>query len=86
MMLQRINSKEIIKEYQSIYDNIRLVELKQNSRLPGKPKSLGMDYALADYIVFLDSDDTYEKDALEILYDTIQKKIRILSCLPIILI
>ena len=68
------NSKEIIKEYQSIYDNIRLVELKQNSGLPGKPRSLGIDYASAYYIVFLDSDDTYEKDAFEILYDTIQKE------------
>lgn len=80
------NSKEIIKEYQSLYDNIRLGELKQNSRLPGKPRSLGIDYASADYIVFLDSDDTYEKDAFEILYDTVQKENSDFVSLPIILI
>ena len=68
------NSKEIIKEYQSPYDNIKLVELRQNSGLPGKPRSIGIDYATADYIVFLDSDDTYQNEAFEILYDAIEKE------------
>ena len=68
------NSKEIIKEYQSPYDNIKLVELRQNSGLPGKPRSIGIDYATADYIVFLDSDDTYQNQAFEILYDAIEKE------------
>lgn len=67
------NSKEIIKKYQEKYGNIKLVELLQNSGLPGKPRSLGIDYATADYIVFLDSDDTYEKEAFEVLYDAIEK-------------
>ena len=67
------NSKEIIKKYQEKYDNIKLVDLLQNSGLPGKPRSLGIDYASADYIVFLDSDDTYERDAFELLYKSIVK-------------
>lgn len=67
------NSKEIIKKYQEEYGNIKLVELLQNSGLPGKPRSLGIDYASADYIVFLDSDDTYKRDAFELLYKSIVK-------------
>ena len=66
-------SKDIVKDYQKNHDNIKLVELKSNSGLPGKPRSLGIDYASADYVVFLDSDDTYEKEAFEILYDAIEK-------------
>lgn len=66
-------SKEIIKNYQDDYKNIRLIELNQNSGLPGKPRSLGIDYATAEYIIFLDSDDSYEKQAFEILYETIEE-------------
>lgn len=65
------NSNQIIKEYQKDYKNIKLIELAENSGLPGKPRSLGIDHATADYIVFLDSDDAYEKEAFEVLYDTI---------------
>lgn len=67
------NSKSIIKNYQKDYENIKLVELEENSGLPGKPRSLGIKYASSDYIIFLDSDDTYEKEAFEILYATITK-------------
>ena len=65
--------KEIIEDYQKNHDNIRLIELESNSGLPGKPRSLGMDYTTAEYIVFLDSDDTYEREALELLYKAIVK-------------
>ena len=68
------NTKEIIKSYQKNFDNIKLIELNQNSGLPGKPRSLGIDYATSDYIVFLDSDDIYTKEAFEILYNTISKE------------
>ena len=68
------NTKEIIKSYQKNFDNIKLIELNQNSGLPGKPRSLGIDYATSDYIVFLDSDDSYKKEAFEILYNTISKE------------
>lgn len=67
-------SKDIIMKYQKKYDNIKLIGLKSNSGLPGKPRSLGIDYASSDYLVFLDSDDTYLKEAFEILYDVIQRE------------
>lgn len=67
------SSKEIIKDYQRNHDNIKLVDLETNSGLPGKPRSLGIDYASAEYIIFLDSDDTYEEDAFKLLYKYIVK-------------
>lgn len=68
------NSKEIIKSYQKEYGNIKLVELSQNSGLPGKPRSLGIDYSTSDYIIFLDADDSYERKAFEVLYETITEE------------
>ena len=68
------NTRNIIKDYQVQYDNIKLIELEQNSGLPGKPRSIGIAHASADYLVFLDSDDEYVKEAFEILYNTIEKE------------
>lgn len=65
------NSRDIVKSYQKQHENIKLVELAQNSGLPGKPRSLGIDNATAEYVVFLDADDAYEKEAFEILYNAI---------------
>ena len=67
------NSKGIIKSYQKKYPNIKLIELEQNSGLPGKPRSTGIDYATSEYIVFLDADDTYKINAFDILYNAIVK-------------
>ena len=52
------NTKEIIKTYQNKHDNIKLIELNQNSGLPGKPRSTGIDYATSDYIIFLEQFDS----------------------------
>lgn len=65
------NSRNIISDYANEYDNIVPVFLDENSGLPGKPRSLGIKHASADYISFLDSDDEYLKEGLENLYNTI---------------
>lgn len=67
------SSKSIIQQYLRDYDNIKLVSFEKNSGLPGKPRSTGIEYATSNYIIFLDSDDTYEKEAFEILYNAIEK-------------
>ena len=64
-------SKEIITSYANKYDNIVPVFLDENSGLPGKPRNIGIKYASADYISFLDSDDEYLQHGLENLYNTI---------------
>lgn len=68
------NSKSIINSYAEKYDNIIPVFLDENSGLPGKPRSLGIKYANADYISFLDSDDEYLLTGLETLYDIISRE------------
>lgn len=68
------NSKEIIQKYENKYKNIIGVYLDNNSGLPGKPRSIGIEYATSDYLMFLDADDEYTKDAFEILYHIIEKE------------
>lgn len=64
-------SRNIITSYSDKYDNIVSVFLDENSGLPGKPRNIGIKYASADYISFLDSDDEYPQEGLENLYNTI---------------
>ncbi|WP_409200790.1 glycosyltransferase family 2 protein [Methanobrevibacter sp. DSM 116169] len=68
------NSKSIIKKYESKYENCKGIYLSKNSGLPGKPRNIGLEYATADFIVFLDSDDIYTDDGIELLYNTIIKE------------
>ena len=68
------NSCNIIEEYMAVHSNIKLIKLKQNSGLPGGPRSLGIKYSSAKYLIFLDSDDYYQENAFEILYNTIEKE------------
>lgn len=64
-------SQEIIRKYANEHDNIIGVFLSENSGLPGKPRSTGIKYAKAQYLMFLDADDEYLPNACEKLYDTI---------------
>lgn len=65
------NSRNIIRKYCKQYENIKGVFLKENSGFAGKPRNIGIKYASAEYIMFLDPDDTYLEDACEILYNNI---------------
>lgn len=65
-------SAEIARSYEKQYQNIQLICLPENSGYPGKPRNIGLKYASAKYIVFLDADDKYEKDALRILFEAIE--------------
>ncbi len=65
------NSRKIIGEYCEKYDNIKSVFLKENSGFAGKPRNIGLRYASADYVMFLDPDDSYFEDACNVLYEKI---------------
>ncbi len=67
-------SQEIIQKYVNKYENVVGVFLSENSGLPGKPRSTGIKYASAPYLMFLDSDDEYVPNACEIYYDTIVRE------------
>lgn len=65
------NSKSIMKEFASKYDNIKCIFLDENSGSPSKPRNVGMDNASAPYLMFLDSDDELVNDSCETLYECI---------------
>lgn len=66
-------SGEIINEYADNYENFEAIHLSKNSGAPGEGKNIGIKKASSDYIMFLDPDDFYEKDACEILYKKIKE-------------
>ncbi|MDL2246086.1 glycosyltransferase [Methanobrevibacter sp. OttesenSCG-928-K11] len=62
---------DLINELISEYSNCKAIFLKENSGFPGKPRNIGIENSSAEYVIVTDHDDTYEKDALKILYETI---------------
>ena len=67
------NTQNIILDYATKYDNIKYLFLEKNSGSAGKPRNIGIKYATADYIMFLDNDDEYVPEACEILYKKIKE-------------
>lgn len=64
-------TQEIILDYSIKYKNIKYYFLKQNSGSAGKPRNKAIELATSDYIMFLDNDDEYVKEACEIFYNKI---------------
>lgn len=60
------HSYDILCELQKKDD--RIVILRQQNRFAGVARNKGIDAARGDYLVFLDSDDFFEKDFLEKMY------------------
>ncbi len=67
------NSNSIIKKYMEYDKRIKIIENNKNIGLSGS-RNIGMQIAKAKYIMFLDPDDWYDKDACELLYFEIVKK------------
>lgn len=59
-------SWQILKAYERSDD--RIVVLKGNHAGAGAARNLGMDYACGKYIIFLDSDDVFETNMIEEMY------------------
>ena len=49
-------------------DKLNLVHSKKNSGIPGIPRNIGIRFAAAEYLMFVDSDDVLTPTALEELY------------------
>ena len=65
------DSKLIIDEYCDKYDNFLAIDLEENIGGAYGPRNIGLKYATGEYLMFLDSDDSYELNACEILYNKI---------------
>ena len=77
----RDNSKEIIEEFkmensvsnESGSSNIITIHLDENIGGAYGPRNIALHNASADYLMFLDADDSFEEDACELLYDKINE-------------
>lgn len=62
------NTRQIIKDWEKKYtNNILVVECEENRR-QGAARNIGLQYASAEYIGYIDSDDWVEPDYFEKLY------------------
>ena len=64
-------SPQIIKRYSEKYENVISIFLDKNSGYAGRPRNIGMYYATAPHLMFLDPDDVFIDDACDILHHEI---------------
>lgn len=57
----------ILREYEAADDRVRV--LQQRNQFAGVARNAGMDVACGDYLVFWDSDDFFDSDALRLMYE-----------------
>lgn len=65
------NTQNIINEYANNHPNFKAIHIKKGTGSPGTPRNIGLIEASSDYVIFLDHDDFFENNALELLYDSI---------------
>lgn len=67
-------SRDIIRKYQEKYDNIKGIFLEKNTGFPGGPRNIAIQNSTTDYLVFMDNDDYYIPEAIELYYNTIESE------------
>lgn len=67
------NTREVLSRWEERFsDNLMLVFCEENGR-QGTARNIGLQYATADWIAFVDSDDWLEPDYLEKLFACVRK-------------
>jgi teichuronic acid biosynthesis glycosyltransferase TuaG len=61
-------TESVVRALMENHDNIRLISLRENSGGPATPRNLGVGAAKGDFIAFLDADDVWHSQKLEIQY------------------
>ena len=75
------NSKSIIKNYASKYNNIKPIFLEKNTGNPSIPRNKGIEHSTSPYILFIDADDNILPDYCSTLYETaINEKADVVNC------
>ncbi len=67
------SSLEVLQNYQQQDQRIKVIDLKENKG-QGYARNLALKKAKGDYVLFLDADDCFAKDALKQLLNIIKKK------------
>lgn len=65
------NSLKVLKKYQNIDNRIKIIDKKNEGQ--GVARNIGLKQAVGDYVLYLDSDDWLEQDALSKLYKKFQE-------------
>lgn len=65
------NTRQIIEDYVNKYSNCKGIFLDKNNGGAGIPRNVGIKQASAKYLMFIDPDDEWEKDACEVYYNKI---------------
>jgi glycosyltransferase involved in cell wall biosynthesis len=68
------NSKNILNDYASLFKNIKIIFSKVNHGFPGYGRNIGIKNASSKYVMFIDQDDTYNKNICEKFYNIIEKE------------
>ena len=66
------NTVNIINSYSNKFENIKSIQLNEKAGAPGTARNIGIKKASGEFIMFMDHDDYYPKEALEILYNKIK--------------
>lgn len=67
------NSRNLIEQYDRLYENVVAIYLTYNSGAAGRPRNEALKLVDAPYIMFLDPDDIYTDNACEVLLNEIRK-------------
>ena len=67
------NSLELLQNYQQQDQRIKVIDLKEN-RGQGYARNFALKKAQGDYVLFLDADDCFARDAFKQLLNVIEKK------------
>jgi teichuronic acid biosynthesis glycosyltransferase TuaG len=59
-------SKDIAKGYEVKDRRIKLIELNSNFGGPARPRNIGLDISNGEYLAFLDADDVWLQDKLQV--------------------
>lgn len=73
-------SRSLVNEYCITDKRIRLICLKKNFGGPAKPRNVAIDNSKGKYIAFLDSDDIWRPDKLELQVKLLERSPEIDGC------